>query len=132
MTFCPCQTIPDLASSVLHLQKDEVPVAQAHQGVTPPEHECKSHLFTVPWHEGTNYSPVLLKFLHDFVRDNDKIVIETFYGGLDDKHPNVVTPVPRVLATESDSKSSQYHVSVSFYKVFQVSDRDDFRPDWPA
>jgi hypothetical protein len=108
-TTAELNTIPGLAASELQLQKEVAPthsatgtkVIQAQQGATPPEHE------------------LLLKFLDDFARDGDKIIIETFYGGLNDKHSSVVTPVAHFLAVD-DSKSSQYHVSISFLGVFSL------------
>lgn len=63
-----------------------------------------------------------LKFLRDFCRDGDKVVIETFYEYREDSK---AASKPQALV----AKSAQYHLSIAFLKVLDVSNIR-YRADW--
>ena len=70
-----------------------------------------SPILLVYYRSSTDHTLVLAKFLDDFARDGDKIVIETYYPPKDSEDG----------ADGNSSGSKQYQVSLAFFIIFDVS-----------
>ena len=69
-----------------------------------------SPILLVYYRSSTDHTLVLAKFLDDFARDGDKIVIETYY------------PPPKEGGAPDDNPGSkQYEVSLACFLIFDVS-----------
>ncbi|KAF8551401.1 hypothetical protein OG21DRAFT_1512767 [Imleria badia] len=96
-TTALCPTELNSESGFTSAELDTIPVLASSEPHSQKEEE----------HE------LLLKFLHDFCRDGDKVVIETYY---DHSHDSRGVSKPQNLI----AKSSQYHLSVTFLKVLDL------------